>query len=179
MIFDDNNIEKLTDIELVKLWFNKNCRWDLSRYISDIRYINGKMHLSLIDNNHIFNKNRLLFLENAKAPDFIIDYCDMLVSVEAERFHMIPNICTSEVTVHINLDDLDDFVSSLSNIKSKKSIRLLSILVSTDTFSGYTVNRLSFEELEELRRILKSKFTIEFFKSFNIIIGKDIKIGLV
>lgn len=173
MIFDDDNIRELVDIELAKTWFEKNCRWDVTKYISNVNFFNGELHLSLINNESIFSRSSLAFLSNIEPPPFIIDYCDVNVSLKIEQINMIPAVCASEVVVYLDWNELNNLESYISNIKDEKQIRLLSFAVSVNLYN------ISHQEVKELSKELKSKITIEYFKSFNIIITNGVTIHLL
>lgn len=173
MIFEDNNIRELTDIELAKTWFEKNCKWDVARYISNVNFFNSELHLSLINNESIISRSSLAFLSNIEPSPFIIDYCDVRVSLKIEQINMIPTVCASEVVVYLDWDKLNNLESYISNIKDRKQVRLLSLAVSANLYN------ISHQEVKEMSKRLKSKITIEYFKSFNIIVTNGVTIHLL
>lgn len=174
MIFDDNEIRKSADIEYVKNWFKCNCNIPMISNITNEKYVDGKLCFDLSNSN-----TSLIFKENVIKPDFIVNICDLDVYININQINLIPNICLGNVWIDIDIEQLDELDYILSHEHNRKSIRTLILLVSTDMFNGYVVNKLSQEESDDLYNELKSKFTSEYFKSFNIIIGKEIKIRLV
>lgn len=174
MIFDDNEIKKSADIEYVKNWFKCNCKIPMTGSITNEKYVDGKLCFDLSDNN-----TSLIFKENVIRPDFTINFCDSDVYIDINQVDLIPNICSGNVWVAIGIEQLDELDCILSRGYDRKNIRVLILQIDTNVFIGHVVNKLSFEERNNLYYKLKSKFTPEYFKSFNIIIGKEIKIRLV